>query len=35
LAEWSKYVDELKKIGADKIVGVYKAGYDRTLQAKK
>jgi putative aldouronate transport system substrate-binding protein len=35
LAEWSKYVDEMKKIGVDKIVGIYKAGYDRTLQTKK
>jgi putative aldouronate transport system substrate-binding protein len=30
LGEWSSYVDELKKIGVDKIVNAYKTAYDRS-----
>ncbi|MCY9670232.1 extracellular solute-binding protein [Paenibacillus alginolyticus] len=35
LNEWNSYVDELKKIGVDKVVNVYKAAYDRSQVAKK
>lgn len=35
LSEWGSYVDELKKIGVDKIVGVYKTAYERSLSTGK
>ncbi|WP_052487432.1 hypothetical protein [Gordoniibacillus kamchatkensis] len=35
MSEWNSYVDELKKIGVDKVVGVYKTAYERSQSAKK
>lgn len=35
LDEWPKYVEDMKKLGTDKIVGVYKAAYDRSLKASQ
>lgn len=35
LSEWDKYVEELKKLGLDHVISVYKTAHDRLLAAGK
>ncbi|WP_127579883.1 extracellular solute-binding protein [Paenibacillus koleovorans] len=35
LTEWDKYVEEQKKLGIDKILGIYKTAYERAQKAAK
>jgi putative aldouronate transport system substrate-binding protein len=34
MSEWDKYVSEIKALGLDKVLGVYKTAYERTLKNK-